>query len=97
MSTENTIRIKGSITGEVISVKGEISGGIEGALEKIKGRISSGNAAIPSYTGSYAVQPDSVGKKKKKKNKRMIDNVIINPIRFAETSNEFGTTVYIGE
>lgn len=52
---------------------------------------------LPAYEGDYAINPDFTGRVLATKNHRMDDDVTINPIYVADTSNPAGgTTVFIG-
>ena len=71
----------------------------------IGGRVSallSSRAVVPSgsatYTGSYSVEPDADGEKLKTKNMLMQDDVTVEPIPVAKTSNHTGGfTISIAE
>lgn len=51
---------------------------------------------IPAYDGSYVVTPSHAAQVLETKDKRMLDDVIVNWIPYWEVPNEHGVTVYIG-
>lgn len=51
---------------------------------------------LPYYDGSYEVEPRKVAQTLETMNKSMSDNVVVNAIHYAETSNPYGDTVIIG-
>lgn len=51
---------------------------------------------VPPYEGDYMVIPSAVEQTLTTREKRMLDDVIVKSIPFVETSNDSGTTVYIG-
>ena len=51
---------------------------------------------VPPYEGDYTVTPSAVEQTLTTRDKRMLDDVIVKSIPFIETSNDNGTTVYIG-
>lgn len=53
-------------------------------------------ADAPPYEGDYTVTPSAIEQTLTTRDKRMLDNVIVKSIPFIETSNDNGTTVYIG-
>ena len=47
------------------------------------------------YTGAYEVIPDTVEQVLQTKNKSMVKDFTVHEIPYAETSNQYGTTVVI--
>lgn len=59
--------------------------------------VGGGEGRFPYYTGDYVVEPRKVEQILATKNKSMSDDVTINPIYYAETSNlSGGVTAFIG-
>ena len=59
--------------------------------------VGGGSGRFPYYTGAYVVDPRKVAQTLDTKNKSMRDDVTINPIFYAETSNPSGgLTAVIG-
>lgn len=56
-----------------------------------------GTSPIPAYTGPYVVTPKTSQQMLNTAGYRMTENVTINQITYAETSNVYGTTAWIGE
>ena len=86
-------KIRGSLT----SSKATISGSLFKS-EKIGGGVTVPSTLMPDvYQGEYVIEPkafeDTV---LETKYKTMTDNVKVLEIPYFETSNESGTTVYIG-
>ena len=54
-------------------------------------------ANIPKYEGDYTVTPKTTQQEMETEGLAMKDNVTIKPIPYYETSNGYGSTVYIGE
>lgn len=59
-----------------------------------------GSLSVPvsynNYVGAYEVEPDFVEQKLATKEKFMTNDVTVKSIRVSETSNTYGTTIYIG-
>ena len=56
------------------------------------------DARLPYYTGDYSVEPRKVGQTLETANKSMSEDVVINPIYYAETTNVGGGyTAIIGK
>lgn len=51
---------------------------------------------VPEYTGEYNVTPATEEQCLPTKNKLMRDDITVREIPYYETSNDTGTTVYIG-
>lgn len=61
------------------------------------GSISQTGTSLPTYQGSYEVNPDFVGKTLSTKHKILRDDVTVHPIEVQRVSNPTGgKTVYIG-
>ena len=59
--------------------------------------VGGGSGRLPNYMGAYVVDPRKVGQTLETKNKSMTDDVTVNAIYYAETSNlGGGYTAYIG-
>ena len=59
--------------------------------------VGGGSGRLPNYTGAYVVDPRKVEQVLETKNKSMRDDVTVNPIFYAETSNlGGGLTAVIG-
>lgn len=59
--------------------------------------VGGGSGRLPYYTGDYVVDPRKVEQVLETKNKSMRDDVTVNPIFYAETSNlSGGLTAVIG-
>ena len=59
--------------------------------------VGGGSGRLPNYTGAYEVDPRKVEQVLETKNKSMRDDVTVNPIFYAETSNlGGGLTAIIG-
>ena len=59
--------------------------------------VGGGSGRLPTYTGEYVVEPRKVEQVLETKNKSMRDDVTVNPIFYAETSNlGGGLTAVIG-
>lgn len=59
--------------------------------------VGGGSGRLPNYTGSYEVDPRKVEQILETKNKSMRDDVTVNPIFYAETTNlSGGLTAVIG-
>ena len=81
----------------VIQSEGKLSGAVQPEA------VLKGSVAIPSisqgesYTGPYEVTPDIDGETLVTSLKTMLGNVVVNPIPYAEVSNNTGgLTVTIG-
>lgn len=51
---------------------------------------------VPEYTGEYVVTPKTEKQVLSTKDKLLTDDVTVNKIPYFETSNDNGTTIYIG-
>ena len=60
------------------------------------GEIQSVGIAGEKYEGDYEIVPKSTAQTLATKNKRMSKDVTVTAIPYTETSNDNGTTVYIG-
>lgn len=75
---------------------------ITGTIKVLDSNKLNGNIILPKvikadiYQGDYTVIPKSYEQNLLTKNKHMVDDVLIQEIPYHETSNESGTTVYIG-
>lgn len=59
--------------------------------------VGGGSGRLPYYTGEYVVDPRKVEQVLETKNKSMRDDVTVNPIFYAETTNlSGGLTAVIG-
>lgn len=59
--------------------------------------VGGGSGRLPYYTGAYIVDPRKVEQVLETKNKSMRDDVTVNPIFYAETTNiSGGLTAVIG-
>lgn len=59
--------------------------------------VGGGSGRLPYYTGAYIVDPRKVEQTLETKNKSMRDDVTVNPIFYAETTNlSGGLTAVIG-
>lgn len=59
--------------------------------------VGGGSGRLPYYTGAYVVDPRKVEQTLETKNKSMRDDVTVNPIFYAETTNlSGGLTAVIG-
>ena len=59
--------------------------------------VGGGSGRLPNYMGPYVVDPRKVDQTLETKNKSMTDDVTVNAIYYAETSNlGGGYTAYIG-
>lgn len=59
--------------------------------------VGGGSGRLPNYIGDYVVDPRKVAQTLETKNKSMTDDVTVNAIYYAETSNlGGGYTAYIG-
>lgn len=73
-----------------------MSGFINNAC-KIEGTISIGNGeVVDTYEGDYVVSPKIRDQILETRNKKMLEDVVVEKVPYYETSNTSGTTVYIG-
>lgn len=86
---------------EDISAKVEMDVYLVGRLAEeptIQGGVTIGNCEEASpYTGDYEVTPHIDSQTMQTRHKYMLDDVLVKAIPYYETSNTYGTTVYIGE
>lgn len=58
---------------------------------------STGSVPVPSYRGEYVVTPKTSQQVLNTAGYKMLDNVTVKKITYAETSNQYGVTAWIGE
>lgn len=85
------------MTGSVVNQSGVLNGVIHSRVSMSASVHHSRSDAIPAYDGKYTVVPKTTSQELLTKDKKMKDNVTIKSIPYFETSNEEGTTVYIGD
>ena len=87
-----------------ITAKGYLSGNIT-AKANLSGDITASGALgqtvtleqLPMYDGETEINPDFIGKVLRTAQKKMSDNITVNPIQVESVSNiQGGRTVYIG-
>lgn len=87
-----------------ITAKGYLSGNIT-AKASLSGDITASGALgqtitleqLPMYDGETEINPDFIGKVLQTAQKKMPDNITVNPIQVESVSNiQGGRTVYIG-
>lgn len=87
---EQKIIVDGGTATKALTLNGDINT----TTFEVSGRISaSGDVEI--YDGEYLVIPKTEEQKLRTKKKLMADDVTVEAIPYAETSNQYGTTVSI--
>lgn len=85
------------MTGNITYQSGVLNGVIHSRVSMTASVHNSRSDIVPLYNGEYTVVPKTVSQELLTKDKKMKDNVTIKSIPYFETSNEEGTTVYIGD
>lgn len=100
---EVTLTMHGQITGVVSESPPVLHGTISIPTKEDDAPKMDGTITVPKivtnadkYTGSYTVVPSNHSQTLETRNRVMTDNLTIDEIPYFSTSNESGTTVYIG-
>lgn len=84
------------MTGDVVTQVGTIVGNVISKME-LAGTVQHPTGAdMPVYDGDYEVVPASYEQQLQTKDKFVKKDITVKSIPFIETSNDDGTTVYIG-
>lgn len=86
------------MTGDTIKQQSTLEGTAKYSTAVLKATVSySISGIVQAYDGDYIVTPKTTTQVLSTKNKRLTSDITVNSIPYFETSNEDGTTVYIGE
>lgn len=97
MSMYRTVTITPKIVGSIIAVQPVLKPMHITFSVDLSTRVKTYTADVERYQGEYDVEPSFTEKTLKTKDKLLLDDVTVNPIRVERMSNAAGgITVYIG-